>query len=145
MIGFQKAFNEKMKEYFLESIPYNLFREAWLEYASNLVFQAEDFCCHRCGPDPRIVLFDATLLACRQDLLNISIPQEETPIETTGSKHSQRVLLSKREDQGLLRQFSYSTWEKPIQKEVPFLNAPESLKALLENVGIPVQVCSFFL
>ena len=78
-----------------KSINYQLFRRAWISYCSRLVFQEKElFSCNKCESHPNAVLFDATLLACRKDLL-IPDPVPVLPVSDVGSQYSSRMAFTK--------------------------------------------------
>jgi len=81
---------------------------------------------------PEIVLFDATLLACRKDLL-FSTPAAELPLSQTGSKHADRVLLPRVNDQTVMASFTATTAEKPWDDATSLDDLPDPLQGVVRH------------
>jgi len=113
------AFHRKLCLQYAESqytwVSYESFRKAWNGYVRELQFdEVEAFRCDKCGSSPEVVMFDATLLACRKDFL---VPEPASDGDATtlqsGSSHRSRVLLTRAHEK-LVRQFARATDESPI-------------------------------
>ena len=97
-----------------------LLRQAWNAFSRllNINF-TECFSCPVCGPSPKTIVCDGTLLGFRKDLMDTFIgssqsPQPDQPIQ--GSSHSSRVMLKSRKSRELLLRYSgYSRDRKCIK------------------------------
>jgi len=133
MFAFQQALTRILEELDCPGLPYDLFRQGWLGYVTNLKFDLKEaFRCDKCGDAPEIVLFDATLLACRKDLL-FSTPAVELPLSQTGSKHADRVLLPRVTDQTIMASFTATTAEKPWDDATGLDDLPDPLQSVAKH------------
>ncbi|XP_035659097.1 uncharacterized protein LOC118404183 [Branchiostoma floridae] len=94
-----------------ENIPYEKLRQAWNSWARRLVIDWEKvYTCSKCGPEPKIIVCDGTMLGFRKDFLPYLSTPEAAGAQpeklVTGSNHSRRVFITCAKSRDLLLRYS---------------------------------------
>jgi len=119
---------------------YDTLRAGLSTFVSKLKFQEDqEFTCAKCDKTPKVVLFDATLLACRKDWAMIEDLLVNGAIVDVGSKFSTRNLLPTKKLLEKLKGFATSTSLMPLLNETfeTFLGEIDLIiKDFLESIAI---------
>ena len=98
-------------------------RQAWNAFGRLLDINPHQVCqCPLCGPEPAAVICDGTMIGFRKDFLpSLHQPEEPSQPTITGSKHSERILVSNARARSLLLKYA------GISKDRRHISCPKQL------------------